>query len=650
MPVPLPSFLTVKSIKLLFFGGKGGVGKTTCAASVALHLASSRPSQKLLLLSTDPAHSINDALAGTAPPTNLEVIELCAETERERLLQRFGQQIKAIAEMGTLLDGTDVERLLGLSVPGIDELIAFLFIADCVDSGSHDCIVVDTAPSGHGLRLLGAGETLRKWVGVLDSLLSKHRTMRLQYARGRALPADPLDTFVNMQQSALARFQSVMHDMRCCRFVPVLSPEMLSLSETGELIEAVDALGISSPDVVFNRVSPPDQVRLATPLRLQTHMPDAIRRRTCWQIPQRAIEPRGVIALLETIHLITPLDRPGLADEFQRVDSPQAPECLGQIELPTNASAPPLLFFVGKGGTGKTSMAIAAALAIATSGKRCLLVSADPGHSLMRIVEGAALSDRLAKFPTLDVMRLEANANALASRYTDDLNEALSGLSGQSPLGVDGLENMMELAPPGIDLCLGLAEVMGIIKPAAASKQIRYEAVVVDTAATGHFLRLLELPGIILDWAGALLSLIEKYEVAMKVPRLEGKLFRLSRSMRQLRALFGSSDQCRMYAVAIPTELCFEETTGLLRAAESKGIRVDSLIVNMMSAAAISSTPVAHADAGRAISERYRNVFPQVTHAQVLRSSVSPALMPLATLGSELFVMARLPRSPKVGG
>ena len=266
MPVPLPSFLTVKSIKLLFFGGKGGVGKTTCAASVALHLASSRPSQKLLLLSTDPAHSINDALAGTAPPTNLEVIELCAETERERLLQRFGQQIKAIAEMGTLLDGTDVERLLGLSVPGIDELIAFLFIADCVDSGSHDCIVVDTAPSGHGLRLLGAGETLRKWVGVLDSLLSKHRTMRLQYARGRALPADPLDTFVNMQQSALARFQSVMHDMRCCRFVPVLSPEMLSLSETGELIEAVDALGISSPDVVFNRVSPPDQVRLATPL------------------------------------------------------------------------------------------------------------------------------------------------------------------------------------------------------------------------------------------------------------------------------------------------------------------------------------------------------------------------------------------------
>ena len=79
MSAPTPSFLADQGIRLLLFGGKGGVGKTSCATATALQLARDSPGAAFLLVSTDPAHSVMDSLAGAMPPPNLQVTELEAQ-------------------------------------------------------------------------------------------------------------------------------------------------------------------------------------------------------------------------------------------------------------------------------------------------------------------------------------------------------------------------------------------------------------------------------------------------------------------------------------------------------------------------------------------------------------------------------------------
>ena len=79
MSARMPSFFDQQGLQLLLFGGKGGVGKTTCATAAALRLSALAPSRSLLLVSTDPAHSVRDSLAGHVPPGNLQVLELDAQ-------------------------------------------------------------------------------------------------------------------------------------------------------------------------------------------------------------------------------------------------------------------------------------------------------------------------------------------------------------------------------------------------------------------------------------------------------------------------------------------------------------------------------------------------------------------------------------------
>src|SRR4051794_26070052 len=125
----LPSFLTSPDLRLLLFGGKGGVGKTTCAVAAGLSLARRSPESSLQLLSTDPAHSLEDSLAGIHLPPGMEVRELDAQQHLEDFRRLHGQHLQQIAERGTFLDSEDISRFLSLSLPGMDELFGLLDIA-----------------------------------------------------------------------------------------------------------------------------------------------------------------------------------------------------------------------------------------------------------------------------------------------------------------------------------------------------------------------------------------------------------------------------------------------------------------------------------------------------------------------------------------
>ena len=147
MSARAPSFFDKQGLQLLLFGGKGGVGKTTCATAAALRMSALAPGRSFLLVSTDPAHSVRDSLAGHVPPGNLQALELDAQQCLTAFRERNVPMLREIAAAGTFLDDEDINRFLSLSLPGLDELMAFFEISSWVESRQYDCIVVDTAPS-----------------------------------------------------------------------------------------------------------------------------------------------------------------------------------------------------------------------------------------------------------------------------------------------------------------------------------------------------------------------------------------------------------------------------------------------------------------------------------------------------------------------
>ncbi len=250
----MPVFLEDHGLKLLFFSGKGGVGKTTCATAAALQLARTSPQASFLLVSTDPAHSVKDCLAGLRPPANLAIREPDARSQLAAFQAEHRQKIRDIALRGTLLDESDLGRLLNLSLPGLDELMALLMIARTVEAREYDTLVVDTAPTGHTLRLLAMPELLGHWLGALDALLAKHRFMKKRF--NGTFQADELDGFLADWTAALGRFKALLQDPGRCRFVPVMLAEEMVVRETATLLKELKRLQVPVTEMVINRLYP----------------------------------------------------------------------------------------------------------------------------------------------------------------------------------------------------------------------------------------------------------------------------------------------------------------------------------------------------------------------------------------------------------
>ena len=162
-----------------FYAGKGGVGKTTCASAAAIAL--SRRRARTLVVSTDPAHSLADALDArlSASPRrmrgNLFAVQLDADRALSRWLRARARSFRVIASRGTYLDDEDIDSLFRLSLPGVDELVGLVELRRL--ARGFEEVVVDTAPTGHTLRLLAMPATLAKLAEVLDDLQGKHRAM-----------------------------------------------------------------------------------------------------------------------------------------------------------------------------------------------------------------------------------------------------------------------------------------------------------------------------------------------------------------------------------------------------------------------------------------------------------------------------------------
>src|SRR6185437_11959763 len=168
--------------KLTFFLGKGGVGKTTVSTAYALH-ASSRAGSSIVLISTDPAHSLADVLdlklkpglqtLRTGARGKLSVWQVDAGTRFQEFLDDYRDAITELMEQGTFLSRNEIESFLETALPGLAEVSALLTISDLLESAKFDEIVVDTAPIGHTLQLFRFLDFL-ELSGRRDQVLAEH--------------------------------------------------------------------------------------------------------------------------------------------------------------------------------------------------------------------------------------------------------------------------------------------------------------------------------------------------------------------------------------------------------------------------------------------------------------------------------------------
>jgi arsenite/tail-anchored protein-transporting ATPase len=593
--------------RLHFFAGKGGVGKTTCAAATALSAA--ERGRRVALISTDPAHSLGDAVGrrlASAPrrvPTRtgvLDAVELDADRALARWLARRRPMLRTIAERGTYLDEEDLERVLRLSFPGVDELMALVELTRLADRGGWQQIVVDTAPTGHTLRMLDMPATLRRVAAALDGLHAKHRFLADSLGTGHR--AGAADRLIDELDTDGRRLTALLRDAGRCRFTWVLLPERLSLEETRDGVAALAATGIAVSELIVNRLTP--AVAGRCPLcdgrrHEEARVVEAARRAfprlLLRGVPALDAEPQGVAALralgrrlgtrpsLDVGQGQSSFRRRPISRQATDRDSSRPERWLDRI-APAGVR---LVAFAGKGGVGKTTCAAATALALARrrAGARVLALSVDPAHSLGDAL-GVALGDEETAVPGappgLRARELDADA-ALArtrDRYRRAVEETFDSLLRGSRFDVaydrEALRGLMDLAPPGLD---ELFAVLAVVE-ALFERRPPCDVVVLDTAPTGHALRLLAMPATALAWVHALLAILLKYREIVGLGEVAADLVVTARRLRELRALLAEGALARVVAVTRAAELPRRETERLLDRLRGLGLAVPAVVVN----------------------------------------------------------------------
>ncbi len=251
--------------KYIFVGGKGGVGKTTCSASLALLLGNR--GFKTLLLSTDPAHNVGDALgmelsvgretpvAGVANVTALEVDPKLAYD-----------------------DDADTEELAQLkqfvsAMPGIDEAMALSTLAE--RASGYDRVVVDTAPTGHTLRLLQLPALLTEAIARLSSWDAKLGGLFSLFSTGEDSTAR-LKAKLEEYREKVARLARLFTDPQQATFVCVCIAEHLSVFETARLVRALRDQHVDCRYVLVNQLLPVQFQSLSSAVLSASGLPEVI--------------------------------------------------------------------------------------------------------------------------------------------------------------------------------------------------------------------------------------------------------------------------------------------------------------------------------------------------------------------------------------
>ncbi|GAA0151604.1 transporter [Lithospermum erythrorhizon] len=315
--------------KYFMLGGKGGVGKTSCAASLAVKFASN--DHPTIVVSTDPAHSLSDSFdqdltGGTFVPVQgvdspLFALEINPETTREEFRaagqNRSNSDMKDIMSsmgLGAIADqlgNLKLGELLDTPPPGLDEAIAISKVMQFLESEKYDRftrIVFDTAPTGHTLRLLSLPDFLDASIGKMMKLKKKisSATSAIKSVFGKDdKPQDSNDKLEKLRER-MAKVRDLFHDSEVMEFVIVTIPTVMAINESSRLCASLKKGSVPVRRLIVNQIIPPsasdckfcamrrkDQMRVLELIQKDPELSTLI----SVQAPLVDVEVRGVPAL-----------------------------------------------------------------------------------------------------------------------------------------------------------------------------------------------------------------------------------------------------------------------------------------------------------------------------------------------------------------
>lgn len=476
--------------KFYFFSGKGGVGKTTMAASSAIYYANQ--GKKTLIITTDPASNLSDVyeqpvghqITHIDGIKNLSAMELDPDKATAEYKERTLAPLKGLIpqESFAVLEEQ-------LNSPCTAEMAAFDRFTDFLGVSEYEIIIFDTAPTGHTLRLL---ELPVEWSGVIENAAKDGKGGQTCIGPAAALAASK----VKFEKAVAA-----MRDPHQTTFIFVLRPEATSIYEVKRSLNELSKLGIHSQELIVNGIYPYEVCD--NPFMLKRY---GKQQSYLTQIKKDFNQPTFLMELKETEvkgkAALTDIGKVLLEKPLRLADyTPQNIKTVGVKYDDHFPSINPLIeklliphqgdrrtiFFAGKGGVGKTSASAATALWLAHRGYKTLLLTTDPASHLGEIFEQEVTGD-----PTiingeekLWVARIDTKA-ATHSYKQKILAEAKLKYDKNRVLAIEE-----ELNSP-------CTEEMATFEKFIEFATLKdYEVIVFDTAPTGHTLRLLELP---VDW------------------------------------------------------------------------------------------------------------------------------------------------------
>ncbi|MCK5104565.1 MAG: ArsA family ATPase [Cyclobacteriaceae bacterium] len=243
-------------MRIILFTGKGGVGKTTVAAATAIKAA--RSGLKTLIISTDPAHSLSDALGYSLNPEPLEVEKnlYAQELDVYYSMQKYWQNIRQL--MLTVFRWQGVEQVLAeemSALPGMEEASAFLWIEKYYSEKAFDLIIIDSAPTGETLTLLTLPQVTKWW--VTKALPLQRFAIKSIGKLARVTTGIPIDKgYEELEKifDKLEVIQKIFADHDICSIRLVTNPEKMVLNETKRAYTYLNLYGYNVDAVIVNRI------------------------------------------------------------------------------------------------------------------------------------------------------------------------------------------------------------------------------------------------------------------------------------------------------------------------------------------------------------------------------------------------------------